>query len=499
MELANFIDVNETYGLMEDKVNVKIDLINWDRECEIDMVSGKGFPILQEPYDKKDKKKKNPYGIMSEKFSTDWEDKDAFEERYSCKCKSLKGRAFEGELCPICNTRVEFINVDYKMTGWINLGQYKIIQPAFYDIIQTVIGKAELEVILKSEIDIDINGNKIDEVDKITMSSYNNKKPVKETPFNYIGVQEFRRRFTEIMHYYLKKKKNKASTIFFLLEKKDDIFASNIPVFTSILRPETISQEDYYYYNINTIYKTIFKLTKILHNEEINSNAKAVQLDIEKALYKIQTRTVDLNQKIFALLDGKTGFIKQHIIGGRLSWSSRCVIIPDPTLLADEIKLPYLAFMEMYKFELIGYIKDINKVTLSQAFHIWNMACLRFDPKVYEIIKYMLEKDNPMCIVNRNPTINYGSADVMRIVEVPADYCNLCMSLPIASLVPFNADFDGDVLNIYSLKSNKLKTELDRFYNPKKNFYISRTDGLFNRDVDLLKDQSIGLYDFNTI
>lgn len=489
MDLVNDKVELEDYGLLDKKVEVRFELLNWDKECEIDMVSGKGFPILQEPYDKKDKKKKNPYGIMSEKFSTDWEDKDAFEERYSCKCKSLKGRAFEGEICPLCNTKVEFINVDYKMTGWINLGKYKIIQPGFYDIIQSVIGKNELDAILESEITIDLNGRK----------ARRKKKEVKDFEFKGIGVEEFSKRFREIMHYYLRKKKQKANTIYFLLEKKDDIFASNIPVFTSILRPESITGEDYYYYNVNTIYKIIFKLSKILKDENIEGDEKAKAIDIEKALYKIQNRVVDLNNSIFNLLDGKTGFIKQHIIGGRLSWSSRCVIVPDPDLEADQIKLPYLAFMEMYKFELIGYIKDINKVTLAQAFHIWNMACLRFDPKVYEIIKYMIKVDEPACIINRNPTINYGSADILKVVEVPADYNNLCMNLPIATLVPFNADFDGDVLNIYSLKSSKLKRELDKFYNPKKNFYISRTDGLFNKDVDLLKDQSIGLYDFNTI
>lgn len=431
MDLVNNKVELEDYGLLDKKVEVRFELLNWDKECEIDMVSGKGFPILQEPYDKKDKKKKNPYGIMSEKFSTDWEDKDAFEERYSCKCKSLKGRAFEGETCPLCNTKVEFINVDYKMTGWINLGKYKIIQPGFYDIIQSVIGKNELDAILESELIIDLNGRK-----------RRKKKEVKDFEFKGIGVEEFSKRFREIMHYYLRKKKQKANTIYFLLEKKDDIFASNIPVFTSILRPESITGEDYYYYNVNTIYKIIFKLSKILKDDNIDGDEKAKAIDIEKALYKIQNRVVDLNNSIFNLLDGKTGFIKQHIIGGRLSWSSRCVIVPDPDLEADQIKLPYLAFMEMYKFELIGYIKDINKVTLAQAFHIWNMACLRFDPKVYEIIKYMIKVDEPACIVNRNPTINYGSADILKVVEVPADYSNLCMSLPIGTLVPFNADFD---------------------------------------------------------
>ena len=59
--------------------------------------------------------------------------------------------------------------------------------------------------------------------------------------------------------------------------------------------------------------------------------------------------------------------------------------------------------------------------------------------------------------------------------------------------------FDGDVLNIISLKTKKLAKEYDRTFNPRKNMFISRNDGLFNDDFNLFKDQMIGLYEFNNI
>ena len=52
--------------------------------------------------------------------------------------------------------------------------------------------------------------------------------------------------------------------------------------------------------------------------------------------------------------------------------------------------------------------------------------------------------------------------------------------------------FDGDILNIVSLKSKELEKAFDKYFNPRKNMYISRNDGLFNSDFNLFKDQLIG-------
>ena len=127
------------------------------------------------------------------------------------------------------------------------------------------------------------------------------------------------------------------------------------------------------------------------------------------------------------------------------------------------------------------------------------MAAVYFDERIYEIMEFIVKKDNPMVLINRNPTINYGSILCVRVKKVKRSYKDQTMSLPITILKVFNADFDGDAMNIIALKTKKLKKKMAKYFDPKTNFYISRLDGLFNPDFDLLKDQQVGFYDFNNI
>lgn len=59
--------------------------------------------------------------------------------------------------------------------------------------------------------------------------------------------------------------------------------------------------------------------------------------------------------------------------------------------------------------------------------------------------------------------------------------------------------FDGDILNIISLKVKKVVKAFDKTFNPRKAMAISRNDGLFNNAFNLTKDQAIGLFEFNNI
>ena len=223
------------------------------------------------------------------------------------------------------------------------------------------------------------------------------------------------------------------------------------------------------------------------------------EYDSDKILYKVQMKVNGIYEYILDIISGKKGFIKQNITGGRLSWSSRCVIIPDPTLRADQIELPYIAFLEMYKFQIIGYIKAIKKVSTKKAARIWHLATLEFDRSVYEIMNHIIEVDKPAVLINRNPTIKEGSMVPVYVRSITDDINDKNMRMPIFLLTDFNADFDGDVLNIFALITQRLIDEYMENGNPRMNNFISRSTGLFNKTRDLLKDQSIGLYRFNNI
>ena len=124
-----------------------------------------------------------------------WEDEEAFAERYSCKCKELKGRVYEGEICPVCGTEVKFRDVDLKIFGWIKLHGYYIIQPIFFRMLKSIMGN-QLNEIIEFDKEITRDGLLVD-------------KKSKSNPFKGIGLIEFKERFDEILDYYWHKKKNK--------------------------------------------------------------------------------------------------------------------------------------------------------------------------------------------------------------------------------------------------------------------------------------------------
>lgn len=493
--VVNFM---ECKGIRDTKT-VSLVQLDWDKECRSDFAQGKAIWINEQAYSKKSKsyskddknggkKIKNYNGILSPFFATDWSDDDAFRDRYRCKCGELQGAQYvdSGEVCDKCGTEVEYHDVDYTKFGWISLGDFRIITPNYFMLLQSLVGKQKLKDILSFKKEFDINGQE-KELDDL--------KP--DNPFLGIGISEFYERYDEILFFFYKKNKKKRRLYEKLFNEKKKVFSHNIPVYSSILRPESFKQESFFYNSENGIYSSIVTMTEIVRDYKPHKDFTNQILNVEDALSRIQEKLMKLDEKIFNAINKKTGFIKKDIIGGRLSWTSRCVIIPDSALECDQIKLPYLAFLEMYKFEIIGYFAKINNVTEAVALQEWNKATLKFSERIYEIMQYIVRKDSPTVAVNRNPTINYGSFVVMQCVEVKRDFKDLTLSLPIAILKSLNADFDGDTLNIIAIKTKKFKKKYIKAFSPKFNFYVDRETGLFNSDFDLLKDEQIGLWDFN--
>ena len=88
-----------------------------------------------------------------------------------------------------------------------------------------------------------------------------------------------------------------------------------------------------------------------------------------------------------------------------MSFSARDVIVPDPSLHADEIILSYLAVLELYKLEIINLIVKIHGCTYSTALKYWFDAHLSFSPFVYQIMDHLCKHSTHgmVCLINRNP------------------------------------------------------------------------------------------------
>ena len=165
-------------------------------------------------------------------------------DRYRCKCGRTIGAQFEGEECPFCHEKIEYTDVDIKYTGWLNFFPYKVINPLMYQRLQSALSKKNLEAIISNENIITSSGmiRKKDDVIEVKKSLLR---------YHNIGLQEFYENFEEIMTYYKGKRKQKADLIDSLIVDKDLVWTSKIPVYSTVLRPQGVTTESYYFSPLN--------------------------------------------------------------------------------------------------------------------------------------------------------------------------------------------------------------------------------------------------------
>ena len=484
-------DVGEPYkdpNNEDDDHEVEFYLRSMEETFEEDMESGHGFIITDRSGLAKGNTERTENGIYSPKFGSIWQDENAFKELYSCDCKRLEGRAYLGLTCAHCNTEVKFRDKDINMTGYFVLDNYKVIHPTIYAQLGMLIGKKKLSNILTADWESDADGNP--------------KKPIIDNSRNIdkyanIGMIEFMNRFDEILDFFYQKKKEKRDIYEFIKENRNKVFTSCLPCITLILRPIILGDEDFQYTKINTKYSILSsKIYSLNHKyrDIDNINEKIVNI----RLFEIQSVYAQIDKKLTESLNKKSGLIRANIHGVRCDHGTRAVIKPLNKGKINEVEFPYLGFLYMYKPEIINLLCKLDNLTINEAYMIWLKATTKFNKKIYGIMQYIIKSYKPKILLNRNPTINFGSIMRMTIRKVKKDYNDLTISIPINVCKAFNADFDGDALNSLSLKDAELVAGYE-IYDPRLNMLISKNDGLFNNNFNLIKDQIICLHQFCVI
>ncbi len=87
----------------------------------------------------------------------------------------------------------------------------------------------------------------------------------------------------------------------------------------------------------------------------------------------------------------------------------------------------------------------------------------------------------------------------MRIVKVKPSINDKTLTLPSNCLTSMNADFDGDILNMFRIFGSEFSKKFAKNMNPRYNLYISKMNGRVNRDTMPIKDEVIAFYTFNNI
>jgi len=331
---------------------------------------------------------------------------------------------------------------------------------------------------------LDVNGNIVA-----------NDEDKEKNPYRNIGMDEFRHNFDEIIQYIYENAttKEKDNLMSLINNNRDKIFINKIPIYSITLRPALMIKDTLKLDEVNNYYNLIIRNSNLI-KAEIDNDVINMPL-----LYTIQNEANKVFDKVLENIKGKDGFIRNNMIGSRINFSSRNVITPLPKgYKLDEVVLPYLTFLELYKFHIINIISRVKKITIVQATNIWYQATTNFSNEIYDIMMDIINKTNKGCkiLLNRNPTIAIGSILCLNIAGVKKDYTDLTLGVNNVILSPLNGDYDGDTLNIVPIFDDEMKKVFSNAFSP-KSLMISNNNGKFNYKLNIERDQALGIYTFN--
>lgn len=476
--MAN-IQVTTHYPISDEyEYETRLERFDLDEERRSDVTSGKGFIISSAKPIKDDVK--DPNGIFSNKFGMTLQDIQPFANRYRCKCGAVQSAFMQGQECPICHTPVKFVDDDFKFFGWIVLKDiYHLIHPTLYMSLAAFIGDENLNNIIKIQAKKDEDGNDIEV-----------KKP-KNEPFFGIGMMEFYNKFDEVMEFYKNKAKSQSKIELYedLMSQKDIIFTHSIPVFTTMLRPYRIENAEMHYEGTNAIYKMCATLAYRINDDSLRMTTKSKNKN--ELLYDLQMKYKALFDEINKILSGKKGSLRQ-LFGGRFNFSARSVIVPDPTLRSDQIRLSYPCLCGLLQQRIISVLKRSHNMQYHEAFIYLDQHCDDHDPLITAIINGFIKNDcegkGIPVLVNRNPTIGIGGIIQCYIIGISDGFT---MTMPLTVLKGLAADFDGDTLNILLIINEDFRRAAENVLNPCNSMLISKNDGMFNADYNHQRDTII--------
>ena len=140
------------------------------------------------------------------------------------------------------------------------------------------------------------------------------------------------------------------------------------------------------------------------------------------------------------MLKGKQGRFRQNLLGKRVDYSGRSVIVVGPELKLHQCGLPKLMAVELFKPFIIHELEKRGEAeTVKRA----KKLVERDDPKVYEVLEGII-RDHPV-LLNRAPTLHRLGIQAFEPVLVEGK------AIRIHPLVcaAFNADFDGDQMAVH--------------------------------------------------
>src|SRR5215203_4276271 len=248
--------------------------------------------------------------------------------------------------------------------------------------------------------------------------------------------------------------------------------------------------------DLNDLYRRVInrnnRLQKLISHrapEVILRNEKRMLQEAVDALFDNGRRSKAIRgrgkrplKSLSDMLKGKQGRFRQNLLGKRVDYSGRSVIVVGPELRLHQCGLPKAMAVELFKpFIIHKLVEKGIAETVKRAKKIVE----RESPEVYEILEEIIQ-DHPV-LLNRAPTLHRLGIQAFEPVLVEGK------AIRIHPLVcaAFNADFDGDQMAVHVPLS--LEAQLEA-----RSLMLASNNVLFpsNGDPSIVPSQDIvlGLY-----
>ena len=140
------------------------------------------------------------------------------------------------------------------------------------------------------------------------------------------------------------------------------------------------------------------------------------------------------------MIKGKQGRFRQNLLGKRVDYSGRSVIVVGPTLKLHQCGLPKRMALELFKPFVLGGLEARG---LAATMKIAKTLCEEERPEVWEILSDVI-REHPV-LLNRAPTLHRLGIQAFEPVLIEGKAIQLHPLVCVA----FNADFDGDQMAVH--------------------------------------------------
>ena len=211
-------------------------------------------------------------------------------------------------------------------------------------------------------------------------------------------------------------------------------------------------------------------------------------LDSSQAKTSRRTRAGRSLKSLSDSLKGKQGRFRQNLLGKRVDYSGRSVIVVGPELKVNQCGIPKDMALEMFKPFVLH---EIIKQELAPNVKAAKLLIEKRQPEVFDILE-KVTKNHPV-LLNRAPTLHKLSVQAFLPVLVEGSAIRLH---PVVC-AGFNADFDGDQMAVHVPLTKKAKKEALKQMLPQNNL-LKPADGHAESIPDK-KEMAVGTYYLTSI